>query len=79
MALSLPEPAAVLCAGETWLFAPVIIDERAVGLAARRPPPESTDFIEVFACQQLAPLLGIKYGDALQIRLLSGRYLSLAA
>jgi len=73
------EPARVRCGAEDWLFVPVIIKEAAVGLAARRPPPDSTDIIEVFACDQLAPKLGLEYFDEISIRLLSGRYLPLAA
>ena len=77
--LSLPEPAAFMCAGEKWLFVPVVLAEKAVGLVARRPPPDTTDIIEVFACRQLAPILGLKPDDETQIRLLSGKYIALAA
>ena len=66
------------CGAEDWLFVPVIIEEAAVGLAARRPPPDPSDFIEVFACEELAPKLGLEYYDELEIRLLSGRYLLLS-
>src|SRR5438034_7119296 len=79
MPIHFPDPARVLCAGEEWLFVPVIIEEKAVGLAARRPPPEAIEFIEVFACDKLAPRLGLELHDEVTIRLLSGRYLSLAA
>ena len=78
-AIELPEPRRVECRGEQWLFVPVVIAEKAVGLVARRPPPISTDIIEVFACRQLAPVLGLKYGDQVKIRLLSGSYVALAA
>jgi len=77
--ISFPEPARVRCAHEDWLFVPVILAETAVGLAARRPPPESVEFIEVFACEKLAPRLGLEQHDNLNIRLLSGRYVPLAA
>jgi hypothetical protein len=77
--IELPEPRPVDCGGEEWLFVPVVIAEKAVGLVARRPPPISTGIIEVFACRQLAPVLGLKYGDDVEIRLLSGSYVVLAA
>ena len=74
-----PDPARVDCNGEEWLFVPVIIAESVVGVAARRPPPETSDFLEVFACTHLAPQLGISYGDQVQVRILPGWHLGLAA
>ena len=77
--VTLPDPARVRCGAEDWLFVPVVFNERFVGLAARRPPRDSLDFIEVFACQKLAPVLGLKDRDQITVRLLSGKYLALAA
>jgi len=74
-----PDPARVRFGEAEWLFVPVIVGETAVGIAARRPPPTAGHFIEVFACSQLAPKLGISYGARLMIRLLPGSYLRLAA
>ena len=74
-----PEPARVQLRNEDWLFVPVVLGEQAVGLAARRPPPDALEFIEVFACERLAPRLELRDRDHLTIRLLSGKYLSLAA
>ena len=58
---------------------PVVLGEQAVGIAARRPPPDSLKFIEVFACEKLTPRLGLKDRDSLTVRLLSGKFLPLAA
>jgi hypothetical protein len=74
-----PNPARVTCNGADWCFAPVIIDESVVGVAARRPPPDNTEFLEVFACDELAPILGISYGQQVTVRILPGSHLGLAA
>ena len=78
-AFTLPNPATVTCNGVDWLFAPVIINESVVGVAARRPPPASTDFLEVFACEKLADRLGISYGQEVTVRILPGFHLGLAS
>src|SRR5258708_940070 len=77
--VTFPDPARVRCGTEDWLFVPVVLSERFVGLAARRPPPDSLDFIEVFACHKLAPVLGLKDRGQITVRLLSGKYLAIAA
>lgn len=78
-AMEFPSPTNVRCDdGHDWLFVPVVISETAVGVAARCPPPERTEFIEVFACDQIAATLGITYGDQLTIRVLPGSHLGLA-
>jgi len=77
--VTFPDPARVRCGAEDWLFVPVVLSERFVGLAARRPPPDSSEFIEVFACQKLASALGLKNHDQVTVRLLPGKYLALAA
>jgi hypothetical protein len=58
---------------------PVILVEAAVGVAARRPPPESSAFIEVFGCDPISEKLGLSYGARLPIRLMPGVDLGLAA
>jgi|SRR3990172_1768901 len=70
-----PAPARVSCAGAEWLFVPVAIQESAVGIAARRPPPMEGELIEVFACQQLAPMLRLAHGSRVEIRLMPGAHL----
>jgi hypothetical protein len=69
-AVTFPGPARLSCAGAEWLFVGAVIEESAIGLAARRPPPEVTEIIEVFACEQLAPRLGLRDGVTAKIRLL---------
>lgn len=78
-AIEFPDPAKAHCGNADWLFVPVIINEAEVGIAARRPPPTDGPFIEVFACTQLAPKLGVSYGSRVTIRMLSGSYLGPAA
>ncbi len=65
--------------GVDWYFAPVIIEESRVGVAARRPPPAECAFIEVFACDRIAPALCLKPEDRFSIRILRGKYLTVAA
>ncbi len=71
-------PVKHLVADSTWLLAPVVIGEAAVGVAARKPPPAETPFIEVFACDKIAPTLGLKPEDRVRLRILAGKYLGLA-
>ena len=73
------DPARVICNGAEWWFVPVVIAESVVGIAARRPPPEVSEFLEVFACAKLAPQLRISYGDHVPVRVLPGAHLGLAA
>lgn len=74
-AVALPEPLEVPLHSFTWLFVPVILEERAIGLVARRGDSGDSSFLEVFACEKLAHRLGAAPGDRLVARLLSGRYL----
>lgn len=74
--VAFPGPAMVRCCGEIWLFARAVIEGVAVGIAARRPPPELTPVIEVFACEQLAPRLGLQDGRTVEIRLLPAVHLT---
>ena len=59
--------ARVRCGADDWCFVPVVLGEQFVGLAARRPPPDSSEFIEVFACQKLVPRLGLKDRDQMNL------------
>lgn len=70
-------PAKHRAANSTWLLAPVVIGEAAVGVAARKSPAEGTRFIEVFACDQIAPQLGLTPGDVVSLRIFSGEHLGL--
>ena len=72
-------PAEHRVADSMWLLAPVVIAEAAVGVAARKPPPVETPFIEVFACDKIAPKLGLTAEDKVHLRILAGEYLGLTA
>ncbi len=63
--------------GRRWLLVPVVICETAVGVAARRPPPEESDFIEVFSPEELVPKLGLQPEDRVTLRVLDGSHLGL--
>jgi hypothetical protein len=66
-------------AGEEWLLAPIVLAETAAGVAARKARSGDVSFIEVFAHDKLAPLLGLKPGSHLMVRLLNGEVLERAA
>jgi len=77
--VSFPAPATVELAGEEWLFAPVILSDSQVGVAARKADSGDIPFIEVFAPDRLVPMLHLEPGARLEIRVLSGEFLALAA
>ncbi|KKM70310.1 hypothetical protein LCGC14_1441980 [marine sediment metagenome] len=70
-------PAEFPVADRVWLLVPVVVNGAAVGVAARKPPPVATPFIEVFACDQIAPQLDLKDGDLVGLQILSGEHLGL--
>jgi|SRR5436190_14123001 len=77
--VSFPAPATAQLAGEEWLFAPVILSDSLVGVAARKADSGDIPFIEVFAPDQLVPKLHLKPGATLEVRVLPGEFLALAA
>jgi len=74
-----PSPAILQLAGADWLFVPVVILEKAVGVAARKADSGDIEFIEVFARYRLALRLGLTAESQLVIRLLPGKHLGLSA
>jgi len=77
--VAFPSPAKAELAGEEWLFSPVILRDSQVGVAARKADSGDISFIEVFAPNHLVPMLDLKPGVAVEIRVLPGEFLSLAA
>ncbi len=77
--VAFPSPARPILAGEEWLLAPIVLAETAAGVAARKARSGDVSFIEVFVPDKLAPLLGLKPGSHLMVRLLNGEVLELAA
>ncbi len=75
----LPNPARVSSGERAWLFVPVLVDLAAIGVAARVESPSTSAFIEVFAPWNIERMLNVKPGARLQIRLLEGRHLAIAA
>jgi hypothetical protein len=75
-AVAFPAPATMRCGGDVWLFVGAVVEGAAVGIAARRPPPELTAVIEVFACEQIAPCFGLQDGRTVEIRLLPAVHLT---
>jgi hypothetical protein len=71
--VAFPDPYTARANCEDWWFVPVVIDERAVGVAARTVASGPATFIEVFAREQLAPRLGLIPRTFVRLRLLSGR------
>lgn len=63
-----PEPYTAQANGEDWWFAPVVIEERAAGVAARTAASGAAPFIEVFARDQLAPRLQLTPGTWVRLR-----------
>ena len=47
---------------------------RETGVAARKARSGDVSFIEVFAPDKLAPILGLKPGSHLMVRLLNGEH-----
>lgn len=76
--IAFKSPAAVTVGRSRWLLAPVVIGERAVGVAARKPPPTETEFIEVFASEELVPKLRLQPNGRVAIRILDGSHLGLS-
>jgi hypothetical protein len=74
-----PAPAKRMLLGDEWLFAPVVLAEAEVGVAARKSASGDIAFIEVFAPDKLAPRLGLSPGARLALRMLPGDVLDLAA
>jgi hypothetical protein len=77
--IQLPEPWVALIGSFAWHFVPIVLEEKAVGVVARRADTGNSAFLEVYACDKLAPKLGVEPGDRLRARLLSGKFLELAA
>lgn len=74
-AIALPDPAVCDLDNGSWWFSPVILDERACGVIARKTTTGSSDFLEVFASRRLVTELGLSEGTSVPIRILSGRHL----
>jgi hypothetical protein len=66
--VAFPEPYTARANGEDWWFVPVVIDERAVGVAARTTASGAAAFIEVFAREQLSPRLQLVPGTWMPLR-----------
>ena len=77
--VGLPSPARVSIDGIQWLFAPLVVGQSAVAVAARKESFGDIAFVEVFACQHLASKLGLAIGQRVPITLYSGEHLGLAA
>jgi len=77
--LVLPEPWQVPVGPDVWHFVPIVLDEKAVGIVARRADSGPGPFLEVFACVRIASLLRVAPGAHMTARLLSGRLLEFAA
>jgi hypothetical protein len=71
--VAFPKPALASIAGEEWWLAPVVIADRADGVAARKAASGNIAFIEVFAREELVPRLGLTAGCRVRIRLLPAR------
>jgi hypothetical protein len=69
------QPSQFVVAGEQWEAVPVILNECAVGVHAWKCVEHDYTFLEVFAPHQLAPALGLKNGDSVFTRMLSGEAL----
>ena len=78
-AVQLPEPTIRSLGGRDWQLAPVVVEERAVGIAARRADSGDIDFIEVFGRYKIAERLSLQPGARIRLRILPGRILEAAA
>lgn len=58
-----------------WWFVPVVLREKAVGIAARTPETDPHRFIEVYAHKKIAEALKLSPGDLVAIRLMPGTLL----
>ena len=77
--LELPNARGATVLGATWLLAPVVLSEDAVGFLARRQLDYAAMFGEVFSPVGLALALGVSPGDTLALRVLDGSQLRGAA
>jgi hypothetical protein len=73
----LPSPQAATLGGIDWHFVPIVLKNEAVGVVARCGESGDTVFLEVFACEELVPRLGLSPGDSISIYVLPGHYLEL--
>lgn len=77
--VALPSPASLGIGAFTWHFVPIVLNGSAVGVVARRSDSGDIPFLEVFACGGLRAALKLATGDRVNIQLLPGKYLDLAA
>ncbi len=76
--VELPAPAATRLGGIDWLFSPIVVAGRGVGVVGRRPE-QDRHFLEVFARDKLVDSLGLIEGSRVDVQLFSGDYLAFAA